>query len=122
MPALGKMMRAVASMASPATTAKKWKRVERIFSPSYVTRRLIIPRVGSDWQPLAVHRDDVGAIVTRSTVDGDDAMSAWACDQAALLGSLGLHGRFNFVSEAAEVIVQPAVHFPLGLIGRQIAD
>jgi hypothetical protein len=44
MPASGKMMRPVASMASPATTATKWKRVEGIFSPSYVTRRLVIPR------------------------------------------------------------------------------
>jgi len=28
----------------------------------------------------------------------------------------------TLVSEAGEVIVQPAVHFPLGRIGRQIAD
>jgi hypothetical protein len=34
MPALGKMMKPVASMASPAATAKKWKRVEGIFPPS----------------------------------------------------------------------------------------
>jgi hypothetical protein len=39
-------------------------------------------------------------------------------DEAALLGKLGLHGRFKFVSEAAKVLIQPAVHFPLGLIGR----
>jgi len=44
-PALGKTMRPVASMATPATTATNWKRVEVIFSSSYVTRRLIIPRI-----------------------------------------------------------------------------
>jgi hypothetical protein len=38
--------------------------------------------------------------------------------EAALLGKLALHGRFNFVGEAAEMFMQLAVDFPLGLIGR----
>jgi hypothetical protein len=47
------------------------------------------------------------------------AMSAKALrSEAALLGKLSLHGRFNFVSEAPEVLMQPAVHFTLCLIGR----
>ena len=56
-------------------------------------------------------------------VGRDDALSAKALrSEAALLGKLGLHGRFNFVSEAAEVFMKPAVHFPLGRIGGEIAD
>jgi hypothetical protein len=36
------------AVASPATTATKWKRVEGIFPPPYVARRLGRPHVGSD--------------------------------------------------------------------------
>jgi hypothetical protein len=55
-PSLGKMMmRPVASMASPATTATRESKASS--HPSFVTRRLLIPRVGSDWQlPQIIHR------------------------------------------------------------------
>jgi hypothetical protein len=67
-PALGKTMRPVASMATPATTATNWKRVEVIFSSSYA--------------PLnnATHnnRQQIAALGQKAKFRGDQSMSAFA--------------------------------------------
>jgi hypothetical protein len=42
--------------------------------------------------------------------------------EAALGRSVGLHCCFNFIGKAVEVLMQPAEHFPLGQVGREISD